>query len=149
MVAVTKFLLPQEEYPTIPDNYLVAQSCLSSLLARLKCKPDILQQYDDVIKDQLNQKPKIRRNTVDAIDYLRERSESEREYKKEELEVQKREIEVQAEKQDQAQKQQQAMFSALMAQIQQQQQNVQAMLAAQQQQRTKLLMEFMENNKKH
>ena len=42
-----------------------------------------------------------------------------REYKKEELEVQKREIEVQAEKQDQAQKQHQAMFSALMAHIQQ------------------------------
>ena len=87
--------------------------------------------------DQENKekKPKIRRSTGDAIDYLRERSENDREYKKEELEVRKREIEVQAEKQDQAQKQQQAMFSALMAQIQQQQQqqqNVQAMLVAQQ-----------------
>ena len=103
--------------------------------------------------DQENKqrKPKIRRSTVDAIDYLRERSENEREYKKEELEIKKRELAVQAEKQDQAQKQQQAMFSALMAQIQQQQQqqqNVQAMLAAQQQQQTKLLMAFMENNKK-
>ena len=103
--------------------------------------------------DQENKqkKPKIRRSTGDAIEYLRERSENDREHKKEELEVRKREIEVQAEKQDQAQKQQQAMFSALMAQIQQQQQqqqNVQAMLVAQQQQQTKLLMAFMESNKK-
>ena len=44
----------KEEHPTIPDNYLVAQKRLSSSLARLKSKPDILQQYDDVIKDQLN-----------------------------------------------------------------------------------------------
>ena len=42
--------------------------------------------------------------------------------RKEELEVKKREIAVQAEKQDQAKKQQQATFSALMAEIQQQQQ---------------------------
>ena len=103
--------------------------------------------------DQENKqkKPKIRRSTGDAIEYLRERSENDREHKKEELEVRKREIEVQAEKQDQAQKQQQAMFSALMAQIQQQQQqqqNVQVMLVAQQQQQTKLLMAFMESNKK-
>ena len=44
----------KEEHPTIPDNCLVAQKRLSSSLARLKSKPDILQQYDDVIKDQLN-----------------------------------------------------------------------------------------------
>ena len=33
---------------------MVAQKRLSSSLARLKSKPDIPQQYDDVIKDQLN-----------------------------------------------------------------------------------------------
>ena len=44
----------KEEHPTIPNNYLVAQKRLSSSLVRLKSKPDILQQYDDVIKDQLS-----------------------------------------------------------------------------------------------
>lgn len=105
------------------------------------------------IDDQENKqkKPKVRRSTLDAIDYLRERSDNESEYKKQELEVRKREIEVQAEKQDQACKQQQTMFSAMMAQMQQQQQsqqNLQALLVAQQQQQSKLLMAFMENNKK-
>ena len=104
------------------------------------------------IDDQENKqkKSKVRRSTADVIDYLRERSNNESECKKGELEVRKREIEVQAEKQDQACKQQQTMFSASMAQMQQQQsqQNLQALLVAQQQQQSKLLMEFMENNKR-
>ena len=95
--------------------------------------------------------PKVRRSTAEAIDYLRERSDNEKEYRKQKLEVRKREMEVQSEKQDQARKQQQAMFTALMAQMQMQQQSqqsMQAMLAAQQEQQTKLLKAFFENKKK-
>lgn len=55
-------------------------------------------------------KTKIRRSTADAIDYLREKSSNEREYRKEVLEISKREIQLQAEKQNQTQRQQQAMF---------------------------------------
>ena len=42
------------EHPTIPDNYLLAQSRLVSSLQRLRSKPELLQQYDSVIKEQLN-----------------------------------------------------------------------------------------------
>ena len=44
----------KEEHPVIPDNYLLAQNRLASSLKRLKAKPDILQQYNTVIKEQLN-----------------------------------------------------------------------------------------------
>ncbi|KAL9975369.1 hypothetical protein ACROYT_G012524 [Oculina patagonica] len=44
----------KEEHPVIPDNYLLAQNCIASSLKRLKAKPDILQQYDTVIKEQLS-----------------------------------------------------------------------------------------------
>ena len=105
------------------------------------------------VEDQENKqkKPKVRRSTAEAIDYLRERSDNEADYRKQELEVRRREMEVQSEKQDQAHKQQQAMFTALMAQMQMQQQsqqNMQALLAAQQEQQTKLLKAFFENKKK-
>ena len=87
------------------------------------------------VEDQENKqkKPKVRRSTAEAIDYLRERSDNETDYRKQELEVRRRELELQSEKQDQAQKQQQAMFTALMAQMQiqqQSQQSMQALLAA-------------------
>ena len=105
------------------------------------------------VEDQENKqkKPKVRRSTAEAIDYLRERSDNEADYRKQELEVRRREMEVQSEKQDQAHKQQQAMFTALMAQMQMQQQsqqNMQALLAAQQEQQTKLRKAFFENKKK-
>ena len=74
-------------------------------------------------------KPKVRRNTAEAIDYLRERSDNETDYRKQELEVRRREMELQSEKQDQAHKQQQAMFTALMVQMQMQQQSQQSMQA--------------------
>ncbi|KAL9976468.1 hypothetical protein ACROYT_G013775 [Oculina patagonica] len=48
------FLPFKEEHPVIPDNYLLAQNRLASSLKRLKAKPDILQQYDTVIKEQLS-----------------------------------------------------------------------------------------------
>ena len=58
------------------------------------------------VEDQENKqkKPKVRRSTAEAIDYLRERSDNKKEYRKQELEVRKRELEVQSEKQDQAHK---------------------------------------------
>ena len=105
------------------------------------------------VEDQENKqkKPKVRRSTAEAIDYLRERSDNETDYRKQELEVRRREMELQSEKQDQAHKQQQAMFTALMAQMQMQQQSqqsMQALLAAQQEQQTKLLKAYFENKKK-
>ncbi|XP_068692782.1 uncharacterized protein [Montipora foliosa] len=42
------------EYPIIPDNYLLAQNRLVSSLQRLRSKPELLQQYDSVSKEQLN-----------------------------------------------------------------------------------------------
>ncbi|XP_068717114.1 uncharacterized protein [Montipora capricornis] len=42
------------EHPIIPDNYLLAQNRLVSSLQRLRSKPGLLQQYDSVIKEQLN-----------------------------------------------------------------------------------------------
>ena len=44
----------RDEHPTIPDNYLLARNRLSSSLKRLRSKPELLQQYDNVIKEQLN-----------------------------------------------------------------------------------------------
>ena len=44
----------KEEHPVIPDNYLLARNRLTSSLKRSKSKPDILQRYDTVIKEQLN-----------------------------------------------------------------------------------------------
>ena len=42
------------EHPIIPDDYLLAQNRLVSSLQRLRSKPELLQQYDSVIKKQLN-----------------------------------------------------------------------------------------------
>ena len=44
----------KEEHPVIPDNYLLTRNRLTSSLKRLKSKPEILQQYDTVIREQLN-----------------------------------------------------------------------------------------------
>ena len=44
----------KDEHPTIPDNYLLARNRLSYSLNRLRSKPELLQQYDNVIKEQLN-----------------------------------------------------------------------------------------------
>ena len=84
--------------------------------------------------DDSGEKPKVgklRRSTASAIEYLTEKSEKERELKKEELAIRKREIEVTSARQDDAIRQQQAMFTGLMNQMQQQQQNLQAVLAQQ------------------
>ena len=43
----------KEEHPVIPDNYLLARNRLTSSLKRLKSKPEILQQHDTVIREQL------------------------------------------------------------------------------------------------
>ena len=44
----------KDEHPTIPDNYLLVRNRLSYSLNRLRSKPELLQQYDNVIKEQLN-----------------------------------------------------------------------------------------------
>ena len=43
----------KQDHPVIPDNYRLAQGRLCSLLRRLKSEPQILHQYDNVIKEQL------------------------------------------------------------------------------------------------
>ena len=40
-------------HPPLPDNYELSQRRLSSLLSRLRKEPDILREYDSVIKDQI------------------------------------------------------------------------------------------------
>ena len=42
-----------EERPVIPDNYVLAEKRLKSLLNRLKLKPEIFKQYNSVIKEQI------------------------------------------------------------------------------------------------
>ena len=44
----------KQEHPTIPDNYTTAYGRLGSLMRRLRSLPDILHEYDRVIKEQLN-----------------------------------------------------------------------------------------------
>ena len=49
-------------HPPLPDNYELSQRRLSSLLSRLRKEPDILKEYDSVIKDQ------IERGIVEVVD---------------------------------------------------------------------------------
>ena len=44
-----------ETHRPLPDNYLLSFKRLQSLLRRLRQSPELLHQYDDVIKDQLKQ----------------------------------------------------------------------------------------------
>ena len=62
-------------------------------------------------------KTKLRRSTTDAIEFLTEKSEKERELKKEELAIKKRELDLAETRQEEAAQQQQTMFSALMNQM--------------------------------
>ena len=43
----------KQDHPVIPDNYRLAHGRLFSLLKRLNSEPQILHQYDNVIKEQL------------------------------------------------------------------------------------------------
>ena len=94
-------------------------------------------------------KAKLRRSTSDAIGFLAEKSEQERELKKEELAIKKRELDLAETRQEEPAQQRQTMFSALIntmhQQQQLQQQNVQIMLD----QQNKAFMSLMENMKRH
>ena len=39
-------------HPLIPDNFVPAKSRLESLVGRLRSKPDIMNLYDDIIREQ-------------------------------------------------------------------------------------------------
>ena len=93
-------------------------------------------------------KAKLRRSTSDAIEFLAEKSEKERELKKEELGIKKRELDL-AETRQVAAQQQQTMFSALMNQMQQQQQLQQQNLQIMLNQQNKVFMALLESIKKH
>lgn len=94
-------------------------------------------------------KAKLRRSTSDAIGFLAEKSEKERELKKEELAIRKRELDLAETKQEEAAQQQQTMFSALINTMQQQQQLQQQNLQIMLDQQNKVFMALMENIKKH
>lgn len=42
----------KEMHPALPDNYSLRYSRLASLIRRLRKSPDVLREYDRVIKDQ-------------------------------------------------------------------------------------------------
>ncbi|XP_067017578.1 uncharacterized protein [Acropora muricata] len=94
-------------------------------------------------------KAKLRRSTSDAIEFLAEKSEKERELKKEELGIKKRELDLAETRQEEAAQQQQTMFSALMNQMQQQQQLQQQNLQIMLNQQNKVFMALLESIKKH
>ncbi|XP_028416184.1 uncharacterized protein LOC114539807 [Dendronephthya gigantea] len=43
----------REEHPLLPDNHVGSVKRLNSLLTRLKANPNLLQEYDNIIKDQI------------------------------------------------------------------------------------------------
>lgn len=89
-------------------------------------------------------KPKIkRRSGGDTVAYLREKNDMVQKWKAEELELQKQRLEVESRKQDEFQKQQQAMMQ-MMAQQQQQFQ----MFATMQQQQTQVILKLLEKQTK-
>ena len=49
-------------HPPLPDNYELSKRRLSSLLSRLRKEPDVLKEYDNVIRDQ------IERGIVEVVD---------------------------------------------------------------------------------
>lgn len=91
----------------------------------------------------------MRRSTSDAIEFLAEKSEKERELKKEEFGIKKRELDLAETRQEEAAQQQQTMFSVLMNQMQQQQQLQQQNLQIMLNQQNKVFMALLEKIKKH
>ena len=104
---------------------------------------------DNIDSGKKPKKAKLRRSTSDAIGFLAEKSEKERELKKEELAIRKRELDLAETKQEEAAQQQQTMFSALINTMQQQQQLQQQNLQIMLDQQNKVFMALMENIKKH
>lgn len=43
----------KEDHPLLPNNYHQSKCRVISLLSRLKSRPSVLKQYDEVIQDQL------------------------------------------------------------------------------------------------
>lgn len=44
----------REEHPLLPDNHAGSLKRLNSLITRLKAKPDLLQEYNNIIQDQMS-----------------------------------------------------------------------------------------------
>ena len=91
----------------------------------------------------LSQK-KTRRSGGDTVAYLREKNDMVQKWKAEELELHKQRLEVENRKQDEFQKQQQAMMQMM---AQQQQQQFQ-MFASMQQQQTQVILKLLEKQTK-
>ena len=43
----------REEHPLLPDNHTGSVKWFNSLITRLKARPNLLQEYDNIIKDQI------------------------------------------------------------------------------------------------
>lgn len=86
---------------------------------------------------------KTRRSGGDTVAYLREKNDMVQKWKAEELELHKQRLQVESRKQDEFQKQQQAMMQ-MMAQQQQQFQ----MFASMQQQQTQVILKLLEKQTK-
>ena len=43
----------REEHPSLPDNHTGSVKRLSSLISQLKTNPNLLQEYDNIIQDQI------------------------------------------------------------------------------------------------
>ena len=108
-----------------------------------------IRKSNDIDSGEKPKKAKLRRSTSDAIGFLAEKSEKERELKKEELAIRKRELDLAETKQEEAAQQQKTMFSALINTMQQQQQLQQQNLQIMLDQQNKVFMALMENIKKH
>ena len=108
-----------------------------------------IRKSDDIDSGEKPKNAKLRRSTSDAIEFLAEKSEKERELKKEELAIRKRELDLAETRQEEAAQQQQTMFSVLINTMQQQQQLQQQNLQIMLDQQNKVFMALMENIKKH
>ena len=48
------YLTLKTPHPLLPDNYQLSRKCLENLLERLRHEPEVLREYDSVIKEQLH-----------------------------------------------------------------------------------------------
>ena len=49
----SRYPLRKTPHPLLPDNYDLSMKCRDNLLKRLRQDPEVLREYDNVIKEQL------------------------------------------------------------------------------------------------
>ena len=53
MIAIPLVCHGTPDHPKIPEHLSLCEDCLKSLLRRLQTNPEMLREYDQIIKDQL------------------------------------------------------------------------------------------------